>query len=105
MSTYTTPVEGLDYGMLPSGKGFPDEFSLSDEIHNYRFYLMCKLKFPNQEVFTKSHDVYLENLKNTLFNSSHSLSLVKKIINKITLSAYYTISETFYENVKKREKT
>lgn len=94
-------TEAQRHGMLRQGESLPEDFDLTSEIDTYRFLLMCKFKFPNVESFTKKHDIYLKDLQDRIIESTHSEKLVKKLIEKISLAAYYSISEGFFPSDKK----
>jgi hypothetical protein len=91
-----TPLEKKNTAMLPSGKGFPEDFELENEIDTYRFNLMLKYRF-NNELFKSRHDIYLKNLYDRLRESSDSHTFAKKVVNFIILRASFTIPEAFLE--------
>jgi hypothetical protein len=95
-----TPVEKRNMAMLPSGQGFPEEFEIDNEIATYRFYLMAKTRIPS--LFGGKYEIYLDDLKKRLFESSQSKTFVEKTVKYIIFHGYYTIPESFWKNAEKK---
>ena len=79
-----------------------DEFDMNERIYSYRFYLMCKLRFKNQEIFEKSHDQFLKSTRETLAKYYTNNSYIEKIIFKIVNNAYNTIPGEFWSLIDKK---
>jgi len=79
-----------------------DEFDMKERIYSYRFYLMCKLRFKNQETFDKSHDMFLKITRDTLAKYYTNNSYIEKIISKIVTNAYNTIPGEFWGLIDKK---
>lgn len=78
---------------------FSEEYDKQNELDTCRFWLMLRLK--KGEYFEKRFTIYLNDLKERLLDMNPNLSIVNKEIDNLQLSAYRTISETFFKENKK----
>ena len=85
------------------GSGYlPADFDMKSEIYTYRFWLMCKLRFPHADTFQRHHDLYLENLKKTLLEAYPDYRIADRTITRIVTQAYNTIPGEFWSNLEKK---
>ena len=79
-----------------------EEFDMNERIYSYRFYLMCKLRWKNQDVFERSHDQFLKSTRETLAKYYTNGTYIEKMIYKIVTNAYNTIPGEFWSSIDKK---
>lgn len=85
------------------GNGYlPVDFDIKAEIYTYRFWLMCKLRFPHAESFQRRHDLHLEDLKKQFLSAYPDARIADRMITKIVTQAYNTIPGEFWSNLEKK---
>lgn len=75
---------------------FDESYDRENCIDSCRFWLMLKMKGID-DYWDKRYDLYLSELKLYLFSMNKNRVTVQKELANIQLSAYRTISESFFK--------
>lgn len=75
---------------------FNESYDRENCIDSCRFWLMLKMK-GFDDYWNKRYDLYLSELKSYLFSMNKDKVTVQREIENIQLSAYRTISESFFK--------
>jgi hypothetical protein len=83
--------------------GMPKEFDLNLTIGTYRFWLMCKLRFPNSESFSRKHDSYLAELSTYVKANGGDFKEAQKMVSRVANAAYNTIKDDFWKSIERSQ--
>jgi len=75
---------------------FNESYDRQNTIDSCRFWLMLKMKGIDDH-WNKRYDLFLEQLKSYLFSMNKNKVTVEKELANIQLSAYRTITESFFK--------
>jgi hypothetical protein len=75
---------------------FDESYDRENCIDSCRFWLMLKMK-GNDEHWDNKYDIYLNELRSYLGSMNKHSNIVEKELTKIQLSAYRTITESFFK--------
>lgn len=98
MKEILTKLEASKHGLIKGKESYlPEGFEMDGEIASYRFWLMMKLRNPNDPVIIKHHDWYIADFRRRLLAAHPDKLVAEKSVVKLTKSAYYTIPSSFWE--------
>jgi len=75
---------------------FDESYDRENCIDSCRFWMMLKMKGIDDH-WNKRYDLYVEELKAYLFSMNKNKVVVQKELANIQLSAYRTITESFFK--------
>ncbi len=75
---------------------FDESYDRENCIDSCRFWMMLKMKGVDDH-WNKRYDLYVEELKAYLFSMNKNKVVVQKELANIQLSAYRTITESFFK--------
>ena len=75
---------------------FDESYDKENCVDSCRFWMMLKMK-GDGDYWSKKYDLYVEELKAYLFSMNKNKVVVQKELANIQLSAYRTITESFFK--------
>lgn len=75
---------------------FDESYDRENCIDSCRFWMMLKMKGIDDH-WNKRYERYLEELKSYLFSMNKHSNIVEKELTRIQLSAYRTITDSFFK--------
>lgn len=82
--------------MIMTMQKFDESYDKENCIDSCRFWMMLKMKGID-DYWNKRYDLYLSELKSYLFSMNKNRVTVQKEFEAIQLSAYRTITESFFK--------